>query len=287
MILKLSQGENIVGFVEKDLGKGAYLIDIKDRKIIANSQAKLRPGYEVQLEVLDIKTKRILLKLLSEPSPRLPINTLFSAVELENFPKELESLEKLLNSLFLNLSRIDGEAIKEAIRNSGLFFIDKLILEPFMETFLTDIRGILILMKKEVKDKKSNFYKKILSLLRHFEDLSGKGLNFFYLPVLIDDRKRFIKLDFERIKGKEKTFKLSFIIQFVQTGRILVEAFFIGKEISAKLFFENRDFFQFVRPYSKLLRKNLEKAGFLVRFLDFFYNLPNKKEKESNFEVRV
>ena len=199
--------------------------------------------------------------------------------ELKKLPKsQSKNIEKLEKNI-IDIKNIDTKSIKDIIKNSGLFFENKLfkLIEKKITTLQTaisnDTKNILLEIKKEIGDN-LELHKKIEKLIMQIEQqqLNSIGENgiFLQLPIKWDElREHYIKIK----KLNEKKFYCEIKLHFENYGKLKISIMLYNeKTVSLTFFIENLKFKELIKSNQETLKKSIRNEGINInklQILDF------------------
>lgn len=183
--ISFKAGENVKAEVVDVLPSGAAVLRVKNGYITVNTEIPLTKDNQLLLKVLEPKDNRLQLQLISienkeninvknnilnELSPTILLENLDSLPEnvkseiTKNILSSIVELENKIDLPHIETNLINQETIKESIKNSGIFFENKLLK---LFSTLEEIKSSSPEVYKELIDAGKDLRKKVETLINN------------------------------------------------------------------------------------------------------------------------
>jgi len=282
------------------LPKGKALLLVNGQKITAKTSMLLKPGEEVQLQVLKEKDS-IILKLIG-PLEKMTTKQVSSLVSFFSNNKsipdigstKIQRVKELLYEMALKSEKADKNFLPKLIEKSGVVWEKKLaqilvgnksaqnIKSTLPILFNQDLKGniqkeIFMESSQQIETLKvaANFSETIenFQLLNHQNSDSGRFLlpfpifsesAFSFGQLLIDTGDKTKTND----KDKDKLVNISFLLNMTQLGPLRADFSILKKEITGRFLLKDDETCDYVRSMVPELKTRLLDVEYNVRKID-------------------
>ncbi len=252
------------------------------------------------LKDINLKSKNSLLRVLKEngalnliKETSRELKTIFELLQKSSLDK---SSSKLLENLPLHVEQLDGDKIKEQIKNSGLFLESKLAKivknginseSNLVQKILSnDIKASLLSLKHSLSQDNSQNSKvilqkveNVLSQINYYQLISyATNSIFIYLPLFFKDMQEG-QLKIKRLKQKRYFCEIN--LKLKEFGEIeLFIMLFDDVNINISFFALNGIFLEKVKQNLTLLKKGIKSVGLKISNIYMYDTLKDKKSKK-------
>jgi hypothetical protein len=239
---------NVLRAVVSKKTDSGYVLILNGKEVLAQSQLNFTPGELITLRIVDVSQKRLLLKLVHSEKPNL--NTSQSSDIIYKFAEFPYAQICFMIALKLNLP-ITKERIS-AIHE----FLEEFMKQNDKSTNKSGIKqNFLQENAQEIKDFKLYILLKMLNVL-HKKTNDNTNIVFLFSPYQPFYDKVYAK--FARSNGNkdsEAQLSLSFIVDTVNLGSVLVEILQYKNNTSVTMVFEKSETLEVIKSSISKLRE--------------------------------
>lgn len=291
---KFSKGQIVSAKVLKQLANGNTQFLIDGNKITAKTAMLLKPGEDVQLQVLQEKDS-IVLKLIG-PAQKITANQISSLISyfsknntLPDFSKiESAALKELFSQAALKSDKADPQFLPRLINNSGVMLENKIASLISKESSSINLKtGLELLLSQDMKGtalrelftqpsatsdafKAASMFSETIEnfqLLNHQSSESGRYLLPF--PIFSESAFRFgqllidtgAKSDSKETENK-KVIKISFLLDMTNLGPVRADFSILNKEINGRFLLSDDETRSYMESLIPLLKKQLDQVEY-------------------------
>lgn len=229
------------------------------------------------------QNKEIILKFLIE-------NGLFE--ELKSITKDIKNLFSKLNSsdnFFKSIKDLDYESFKEIIKNSGIFYENRLKRQDF-ESIKKDLKYTLFDLSQKIEDKNiKHEIKNILDKIESFQLFTHLTNSFYTFLPLIWDSLNGGDIAIKKAKDKEQ-YLCKISLDFEDLGVVEASIFLHQKDLKIDFFIEDQKLKDEIKSGILDLKSSLQEDGFKNIFISFLsqkYELKKFSSFKSIVDIKV
>ncbi len=300
-----SNKQNLPGFKNNQIVKakilqrmpnGKALILVGNQKIMAKTAMLLKPGEDVQLQVIS-QSSDIVLKLI-HPVQKLTTKQISSLVTLfsknssiiDITDSRMEKIKDIFYEISLKSGKTDKNFLPRLIDKSGITFENKIVnilsgsksdedIKIIMNNLLKqDIKGsilqeLLAGAQNPLKTGSAKMASLFLETMENFQLLnhqsSDSGRFLLPFPIFSESTFSFGQLLIEtgdknknRQKDSDKIVNISFLLDMSELGPVRADFSILKKDISGEFLLQNSDTCEFVKSMIPELKTRLAKIEY-------------------------